>query len=206
MTGTQESQTSVSRETSPRLAAFCDLLDAWNRRINLVSAADMEHLQARHIADSAQLYDIAPTSTRSWVDLGSGAGFPGLVCAIIDADRGGSCLFTLIESDVRKAAFLREASRITSVNAEVIQSRVEAVSGKPTDVISARALAPLPKLIGYAAPFASAGTIMLFPKGRQAESELTQARRRWHITVESIPSRSDPSGTILKLTEVSSHS
>ena len=192
----------VSRETLQRLEAFSDLLIKWNRSINLVSPADIPHLDQRHVADSAQVFDLAPSDAKTWIDLGTGAGFPGLICAIYAIEQNPDCRFTLIESDGRKCAFLREAIRLTGAPAEVITNRIERTEASPVDVISARALAPLSKLLNFATQFSHPGTTMLFPKGANAESELTQARADWHINVERMASVSDSSGTILKLTEV----
>ena len=199
-------QTSVSRETSPRMEAFLSLLVTWNRRINLISQSDLDHLDQRHLADSQQVYDCIPEVTTSWLDLGSGAGFPGLVCAIEDKDRNGSVRFTLVESDTRKSAFLREAARITQTRVDIVPRRIEDIVLTSFDVISARALAPLPQLLSYATPFAHSETTFLFSKGQNAETELTLAAADWHVTAERIQSRTDPSGTILKLTEVSARS
>ncbi|MEM1298939.1 MAG: 16S rRNA (guanine(527)-N(7))-methyltransferase RsmG [Pseudomonadota bacterium] len=188
------------------LEAFKDLLIAWNKRINLVSTGDLDALEDRHIADSIQVFDHRPSEARSWLDVGSGGGFPGLIAAICAKGSGLPIRFTLIESDVRKCAFLREAVRITGTDVQVVSKRIEAVPPEPFDVISARALAHLPKLLSYTAPFSHPETVYLFPKGAQVESELTQAMADWHVTVERIASRTDARGTLLKLTEVSARS
>lgn len=192
----------VSRETMERISTFEDLLRRWNARINLVSPADLPHLRARHTADSAQLLDHAPEAAGTWLDLGSGAGFPGLICAILAAEKRPGLRFVLIESDQRKAAFLREAARITGIRITLHVTRIEATTLAPHDVISARALAPLPRLLSLAWPFCHSGTTLLFPKGRGVSSELTQAREHWHMKAETLPSRIDPDSTILRLTQV----
>lgn len=199
-------QPDVSRETSQRLESFRDLLVTWNKKINLVAPADLERLDERHIADSIQVFENRPAGAQNWLDIGSGGGFPGLICAICAKEMEPGLRFTLIESDARKCAFLREAARIAGVEVEIVTRRIEQVPPRPFDVISARALADLPKLMAYALPFAHPGTVFLFPKGAQAESELTQAAVDWHVAVERIVSRTDPSGTLLKLTEVSARS
>lgn len=196
-------KSAVSRETNSRFAAYCDLLEGWNKKINLVSARDLSALYERHILDSAQIYPHAPLEAQTWIDFGTGAGFPGLICAMLAADEARPTSFYLIESDNRKAAFLREAVRITGVKATVISARIETISPSPKDVVSARALASLDTLLEYAWPFIHSGTCLLFLKGQRAESELTEARHRWHITADLIPSRTDASGTLLKLTGVS---
>jgi 16S rRNA (guanine(527)-N(7))-methyltransferase RsmG len=193
----------VPRETPPALAAFVDLLATWNRRVNLVSRREAENIWSRHVFDTAQLAAMAPRSAASWLDLGSGAGFPGLVCAAIVRGEGRPIRFTLVESDGRKAAFLREAALHMGVDVAVLHQRIERVSLPPQDVISARALAPLDSLLEYAFPFCGPNTVLLFPKGARADSELTLARRHWHSRVVRFPSRTDPAATILRLSEVS---
>ncbi|MFK7941716.1 MAG: 16S rRNA (guanine(527)-N(7))-methyltransferase RsmG [Paracoccaceae bacterium] len=192
----------VSRETLQQLEVFQNLLKTWNARINLVSPGDLENLQTRHIADSMQVYEHAPKQAKTWLDLGSGAGFPGLICAIQDQTEGRGLKFTLVESDGRKAAFLREAARVLGIRADVVSKRIEQVPHRPFDIITARALAPLPQLLSYAVPFAHSDTVFLFPKGSQVESELTHAAGDWHVSPERIASRTDASGTLLKLTKV----
>lgn len=192
----------VSRETLGRLEELADLVTLWNRRINLISRTESADLWHRHVLDSAQLVPLAPADARRWLDIGSGAGFPGLVCAIAARAEGRPTAFTLVESDTRKAAFLREASRRFDLDASVVDSRIEDIHLLPQDVISARALASLDRLLGYAHPFCHAGTRLLFPKGRQADSELTSARRGWHIRVVRVPSGTDPEATILQISEV----
>ena len=187
----------VSRETFQRLQTFANLIQRWNRKINLVADADEEHLWLRHIADSAQLLEHLRSGTRSWIALGSGAGFPALVCVVClgeDAPR-----LTLVEADQRKAVFLREAIRVTNANAEVKAQRIESIVPERMDIVTARALAPLPKLLAYAEPFCHEGTVLLLPKGRSAESELTQASQDWHMDVDKLPSRTDSDATILRI-------
>jgi 16S rRNA (guanine527-N7)-methyltransferase len=186
---------SVSRETEERLRAFADLLVRWQTRINLVGPATLKDLWRRHILDSAQLFPLLPSGPV--LDLGSGAGFPGLVLAIL-----GAAPVHLVESDQRKCAFLREAARITGTEAVIHACRAEALAPFPVAAITARALAPLPRLLVLAAPFLKPGTRCLFLKGRGSEHELTEAAKDWMMTVERIPSRSDPRGFIVSLSEV----
>jgi len=186
----------VSRETLKRLEAYADLLAKWQKAINLVSPATVPDLWRRHILDSGQLARLAPLDGL-WVDLGAGAGLPGLVLAVMGARE-----VRLIESDARKCAFLREAARITSAPAQVINGRIEAVAPFRADVVTGRALAPLTKLLGFAAPFLGAGSVALFPKGQDVEAELTEAHRVWRMKVDRQPSSTDPRATILRLTEV----
>jgi 16S rRNA (guanine527-N7)-methyltransferase len=192
----------VSRETMKRFEIFEQRLRLWSRRINLVATSTLADLWTRHIADSAQLFDIAPHA-KSWVDLGSGGGLPGLIIAAIQADNVPEAKMTLIESDKRKAAFLSDAAHHMGLTVQVLPVRIEAAESQQYDVVSARALAPLPKLLELAAPFCNANTVCLFPKGETVAEELTAARSRWHIDAETLPSRTHPSATILKIQEFS---
>src|SRR6516162_5253130 len=167
----------VSRETLARLAAYVALLEAWSTRINLVGRATLADPWRRHILDSAQLRPFVPAAARSLVDLGSGAGFPGLVLAIL-----GVPGVALVEADSRKCAFLVEAARITGARITVLATRIEALSPRPFDVVTARALAPLERLIGLARPLLATDGLCLFLKGADTAAELTLARRRWKMT------------------------
>lgn len=185
--------TAVSRETLERLTRYAELLEKWQARINLVGASTLPDLWRRHMLDSAQLARHAPAGGR-WVDLGSGAGFPGLVLAILGVGE-----VHLIESDARKCAFLREAARLTGAAVTIWPRRIDAVPPLGARVITARALAPLEKLLAWAAPHRDTHTIHLIPKGREAEAELTAARRRDTLQVERHASASDPASTIFVL-------
>lgn len=188
----------VSRETLDRLARYAALLRKWNRAINLVGPATLEALWRRHMLDSAQLAARLPPAPagrpRRLVDLGSGAGFPGLVLAIL-----GCGEIHLVESDRRKAQFLREVSRETAAGATIHASRIEELSPLCADCLTARALAPLPRLIDYARPHLRPDGVLLFLKGAEADAELTAARARWSMQCEAWPSLSDPRGRILRL-------
>ena len=158
----------VSRETTARLDAYAALLAKWNPAINLVARSTMTDFWTRHILDSAQLFDLAPPGARHWADLGSGAGLPGLVIAILAPERTLDLRVTLIDSDQRKAAFLIAALRETGVRAEVRAERIEDLAPLGADIITARALAPLPVLLAYAERHLSAGGAALFPKRRRS--------------------------------------
>ncbi len=186
--------TGVSRETLARLEAYAALLERWRTRVNLVSAASAADLWRRHMLDSAQLAPLIPKRTRRLVDLGSGAGFPGLVLAIM-----GVPGVELVESDGRKCAFLEAVIRETGAPAAVHCARAEALAPRPADVVTARALAPLPRLLALAARFVGPGTLCLFPKGARVDEELTAAAKEWTMDLERIPSATDPSGTILHI-------
>jgi 16S rRNA (guanine527-N7)-methyltransferase len=187
----------VSRETYPGLQSFAALVLRWNPRINLVARADEPVIWERHIADSLQLIPLMEPRPDRAIDVGSGAGFPGLVLALATG-----VPFDLIEADQRKAAFLREAVRVTGVPAKVHAARIEAVRLPPASLITARAVAPLTKLLGMAAPLLTRGGMCLFPKGAKAEAELTHAATQWHMQVDRIPSRTSPDACILRITEL----
>ena len=184
----------IDSTTEARLRAYAALLHTWNRRINLISSHDEAVLWERHILDSAQLAPLLPPPPASVIDLGSGAGFPGLVLSLVARRH-----VHLIEPDVRKAAFLREAIRVAQVDAEVHATRAETLGIAPANVITARGLAPLTRLLVLAEPLLLPGGICLFPKGRTVEDELTVARREWHMQVECFASRTDPAATLLRL-------
>ena len=188
---------SVSRETSERLASFIKHLMRWNSRINLVAAGDVPNLWQRHVQDCLQLAPLIPGGVLNAIDLGSGAGFPGLILAIATG-----LPFTLIEADARKAAFLREAIRLTDASATVINQRIEAAKLGKAPLLTARALAPLDTLIGLAEPFLAAGGTLLFPKGANVEAEIAMAERRWTMRVERHISQTGGGGVILRISEV----
>ena len=176
------------------------LLEKWQRTINLVAPATLPQLWTRHIADSLQLIPLAGEVTR-WVDLGSGGGFPGLVIACALADTTGSVVH-LVESNLKKAAFLREAVRLTGAPAKVHAARIEDVVdgfAEPVEIVTARALAPLDNLIESAYPLLKRGAEALFLKGRDIEVELTAASKCWSIDAELIPSATDSFGRIVRV-------
>lgn len=188
----------VSRETTDRLDRFVALLLDWQRRVNLIAPSTEPVLWTRHIADSLQLLALAPDA-RVWADLGSGAGFPGFVIACALAQTPGARVY-LVERSAKKASFLREAAR--SVDAPVIVrgERIQDFLKSPPeriDVVTARALAPLPELLAAAHPLLISGTIGLFPKGQAVDAELTEAAKCWNIQASLVPSRTDPKARIL---------
>ena len=187
----------VSRETLERLATYADLLTRWSARINLVGRDTLTDLWRRHILDSAQLYPFVPGTARKLVDLGSGAGLPGLVLAIL-----GVPGVELVEADSRKSAFLREAARVTGAEVTIRPCRIQAFPRHPADVVTARACAPLEKLLDLAERFIAPHTLCLFPKGERFERELTEARKGWTMRVSVEPSVSDRRGVILRLQQV----
>lgn len=191
---------SISRETIERLRTYEALLKQWQKTINLIAPGTLDEIWHRHFADSAQLLRLAPPAARSWLDLGSGAGFPGLVVAIMLLERAGPAV-TLIESDARKVAFLREVARQTGAVVDILQARIESRStqakvGK-ADVISARALAALDRLLELAAPYAGKSTKFLFLKGKDAEREISEAERAWVFDCTRVPSITGEEGRVL---------
>ena len=190
--------TGVSRETLRRLEAYAALLRRWQRAINLVAENTLADLWRRHLLDSAQLLRLLPPLPCRIADLGSGAGFPGLILAIL----GGGEVH-LIEADSRKSAFLREALRITHTPAMLHEERIEHVVGLQVDVVTARGLAPLGPLIACALPLLKSQGICVFPRGRGLEEELTQAVKEWKMRVERFPSDTEPDGWIVRLSEIS---
>lgn len=187
----------VSRETLERLRAYVDLLTRWQARINLVSAASLADVWRRHVLDSAQLYPmIEPKAVRLY-DLGSGAGFPGLILAIL-----GVTDVHLIESDRRKIEFLREAARITATKITLHPVRAQTLSPGDGDFITARGCASLSELLDLAKPLLKPNGNCLFLKGAGLQTELTDARKRWTMLVNELESITDPSGVIVRLREL----
>ena len=182
---------------------YVRLLEKWNPGINLVSPKTVPEVWERHILDSAQLWPLIPDAAKTITDLGSGGGFPGLVLAILGAERDGFHV-NLVESDQRKCAFLREVSRETSARATVHTARIEEIDPLLSDVVTARALAPLHRLLPLAAPFVREGGIALFLKGKSARDELTAVSRWGTFEVEVIQSRTDMDASILKLSQLKS--
>jgi 16S rRNA (guanine527-N7)-methyltransferase len=191
----------VSRETLARLKLYAGLLQDWNARINLVSAKSLEDVWRRHIWDSAQLMDFIPDDGSSLVDLGSGAGFPGLVLAILLFEKRLARV-VLFEAIAKKCRFLDEVARRVGVSVEIRNSRIEAAKPEPFDVVTARACASLTQLLSYAAPFQAKKGRCLFLKGQSVGAELREASESWTMAVEQHPSRSDPTGVVLEIREL----
>jgi 16S rRNA (guanine527-N7)-methyltransferase len=190
--------TPVSRETEKRLDQFVDLLLAWQRTTQLVANSTMAEVWTRHIADSLQLVALAPNA-RVWVDLGSGAGFPGFVIACALSEAVGGCV-NLVESNAKKAAFLREAVRLTKAPAVVHHTRIEKFVdsfGDSADVVTARALAPLKLLLKQSVALLQGDAVGIFPKGQDVEAELTEASKYWNMQATLAPSLTDSKGRIV---------
>lgn len=189
--------TNVSRETLERLERYGALLEKWQKAINLVGKSTIPDLWRRHMLDSHQILGQATKTSGTWLDLGSGAGFPALVVAICSEFDVHA-----VESDLRKCLFMQNVSRETSTPLTVHNQRIEKLPPLTADVISARALAPLDKLLDYATPFSHPGTEFLFLKGQDVDEELTKASKCWSMQIETHCSVTSPAGTLLKLTKV----
>lgn len=190
--------TPVSRETQKRLELFVDLLLKWQVTTNLIAPSTIPTIWTRHVADSLQLLDLVPNA-KTWVDFGSGGGFPAIPIACALADRPGAVVH-LVESNGKKAAFLREAIRITGAPAQVHADRVEKYTLGPVnsvDVVSARALAPLKVLCDQASSLIQRGAVGLFPKGLDVAAELTEAAKYWNIDATTVASKTSPEGCIV---------
>jgi 16S rRNA (guanine527-N7)-methyltransferase len=188
----------VTPDVLDRLTVYLGLLAEWRERINLVGRSTLADPWRRHILDSVQLFPLLPPGTDTLFDLGSGAGFPGLVLALL-TDGKTVPFVKLIESDSRKCGFLRHVIAATGARATVINARAEQLPARPAAVITARAVAPLPRLLDFARPLIGKSTVCLFLKGAAVERELTESARSWHMQVMRVASLSDPAGTVLKL-------
>jgi len=187
-----QKEMNVSRETLEKLQQYDALLQKWQKKINLVGPGTLPDRWRRHFLDSAQLLPIIPEGAKVLLDMGSGAGFPGLVLAIMT-----DMEVHLIESDLRKCLFLREVVRVTGANVTVHNKRIEKVENIKADVVSARALASLSKLLDYANPFLKEDSICIFPKGKRIEEELTELKYVWYIKEHRLTSLTDDEGVVL---------
>ena len=192
----------VSRETLRALEGFEALVRRWTPAINLVSKSTLDALRERHTIDSAQLYCLKPEHAKRWVDIGSGGGFPGIVIAILARQFSPDLHVTLVESDARKATFLREASRTLGLSTTVLNERIESVPALSADVLSARALASLTDLLGFAHMHLRPEGVAIFPKGARYAEELTKAKEDWAFDVETHSSLSDSAAAILLIRNI----
>jgi 16S rRNA (guanine527-N7)-methyltransferase len=192
----------VSRETFEKLEVFVALLEKWNPRINLVSRNSLQDVWTRHIADSIQVFRCTEQK-KTWADLGSGGGFPGMVAAIVAHEEWPDAEFTLVESDQRKAAFLRSAARETGIACVVLADRIESVAPLNSDVLSARALADLTTLLGFAERHLAKTGTALFQKGVTWKKELEAAQEEWSFQYDTINSQTEPGSVILKVKGIS---
>lgn len=194
-----DTEGSVSRETLARLRVYEALLVKWNKAINLVSVATLPALWTRHIRDSAQIVGMCGSEARKWVDLGSGGGFPGLVVAIVASETLPTLHVTMIESDQRKATFLRQVAQQTGTLCTVISERIESVPPQQADVVSARALAPLEKLFGLAFQHLAPSGQAVLMKGADVERELREAQKEWHFDAKVSVSLTEAQAVILNV-------
>lgn len=193
----------VSRETMARLREYVVLVTAWTKRINLISSGDLALIWDRHINDSIQLSSAADKPGPRWLDIGSGGGFPGMVLAILHAETRPDARHTLIESDHRKAAFLVAASAKLDLTTTVVTERSEHAEPQMAHVISARAFAPLSRLLTHVDRHMEPDGQAILPKGAGVDAEIAEARKEWTFTASRIDSVTHPAATILRVTEVS---
>ncbi|SFR01055.1 16S rRNA (guanine(527)-N(7))-methyltransferase RsmG [Poseidonocella sedimentorum] len=186
----------VSRETEALFRSFESLVGKWSPRINLVSKSDLSNVYSRHIIDSKQVYQV-DWNWSSWIDIGSGGGFPGIVVAILAKEFNPGGKVVLVESDKRKCAFLRTAIRELDLPAQALGQRIEDVPSQPFDIVSARALAPLGALFGLSERFLHEATTLGFPKGKKWQEEIELASRQWLFDYEAVQSKTDPESRIL---------
>ena len=192
----------LTSHESERLAAFDDLLLATSTHTNLISRSTLADRLVRHYADSLQLWDLLPERVGSLLDIGSGAGFPGLVLAILARERRSETTVLLADSVGKKATFLKDAVEALGLaNVEVTNARVETLTSR-FDVVTARAVAALPNLLDLAVPRLRRHGLLVAPKGRRAEEELDEARRSWRLTAKRVKSTTDPDATILLLSDL----
>tara|TARA_R110002051_G_scaffold38640_5_gene82021 strand:+ start:26996 stop:27607 length:612 start_codon:yes stop_codon:yes gene_type:complete len=194
--------TNVSRETMARLEDFAALTIKWNPRINLVARSTLTDLWSRHIVDSAQIFQYAPTGAKHWVDIGSGGGFPGIVVAAMGAELCPEMQFTLIESDQRKATFLRTAARELKLNISVLADRIEQVPPQNADILSARALSSLQDLFPLISRHLAPGAHSILPKGRSFAEEISAAEQNWRFELDAHPSMTEPDARILVVKDI----
>jgi 16S rRNA (guanine527-N7)-methyltransferase len=187
----------VSRETWDKLKAFEALVRRWTPAVNLVSKSTVPNLWDRHIVDSAQVFKFCPKSARHWVDLGSGGGFPGIVVAILASEFQPELRVTLVESDARKAAFLRQVAQALALRIDVMTQRIEELLPQNADVVSARALAALPELLGYACRHLHKSGVAVLSKGARYTEEVTEARKIWRFAIDVQASKSNSESAIL---------
>ena len=192
----------VSRETFERFEIYVSLIEKWTTKINLISRGSLPFVWTRHIRDSLQVYQCGPDRFDHWVDLGSGGGLPGVVVAILAAESPQQKKVTLVESDGRKAAFLRTALRETGVPGHVVCSRIEALDPQAADVISARALADLGQLLAFTERHLTPGGVAIFPKGVTWQDEVAAARMSWSFQLETHDSQTEDGSVILKIGDV----
>lgn len=198
----QAAAKNVSRETLDKLQAYSELVHRWTPRINLVAASTLSDFWTRHIVDSMQIFDLVDPSATSWADLGSGGGLPGVVCAIMALEQMPDCRFTLVESDKRKAAFLLVCQHEFALNLTVQTARAELAAPLSAQIVTARALAPLPQLLPLVARHIAPDGHAILPKGKNHAAELEAVRAEWQFDMASHPSITDGSARLLALKDI----
>ena len=196
-----KSQLNVSRETLDIFSVYGETLAKWQSKINLISGKTIDNVWRRHFLDCAQLHNLLPSGTKNVLDIGSGAGFPGLVLALMGVKN-----VTLVEADSKKCLFLSEVVRRTGKHANIVNCRIEEFDGGYFDIITARALAPMDKLLSYINPHFGPRTKGVFLKGEHADRELTKAKKQWKLKYNTIPSITSDRGSIILVEKISSGS
>jgi len=189
----------VSRETIDRLEVYAALIEKWNKVINLVAKSTIEELWTRHFMDSAEAYRVSNITSGNWTDLGAGGGFPGMIAAILAKELNPDVIVTCIESDIRKCEFLRTVSRATDVKVNILSRRIEESPLQHASVVSARALAPLSKLLGYVERHIAKDGVAILLKGENWQSEVETALETWTFSIENHKSLTHPDSVILKI-------
>lgn len=197
---------SLTAETCERLETFEAMLARWSPRINLVSRSTLADIRQRHVLDSVQLYDYVPENTQKFADFGSGGGLPGIIMAILSTQFEPRAQHILVESDQRKATFLREAARSCSVNVKVISDRIETVAPLGAEVVTARALAALPLLFSWISPHMAPSAVAVLPKGEAYQSEVDAALEKWQFDLAVHQSVTEPLARVLCVTALSRRS
>ena len=192
----------VSRETLLKLRAYEASLQEWQNKFNLVSKSSLEDAWNRHFIDSMQLVKYIPQSAQSLYDFGSGAGFPGMVLAIMAAEKTPYLKVSLIESIGKKTLYLKHVSEICSVNVEIFNQRIESLPKNKVDVVTSRAMTSLSDLLGYAYPFCKKETVCIFPKGKKHQEEIDEAKKHWQFECQIHPSETSSEGVILVITKL----
>ena len=192
----------VSRETMGRFESYRQLLVKWTAQINLVGPSTLDQFWARHVLDCAQISDITGAETRSFADFGSGAGLPGLIISTLLKDQGIKCHGVLIESSAKRCGFLREAARTLDVKIDIVQQKIEVVIPFAIDLVTARAFAPLDKLLSYAHPWSELGARVIFLKGGDVQTEIDQASTKWSFQSRINTSVTDSRGCVVEILEL----
>lgn len=196
-------ENSVSRETLERLKAYEVSLHEWQKKFNLVSNASLEDAWNRHFLDSMQLFNFIPKTAKTLCDFGSGAGFPGMVLAIMAKEKTPYLKVSLIESIKKKTLYLNEVNKITEANAVIINDRIENIPPQSFDVITSRAMASLKDLLNYTKKFFGKNTVCIFPKGKSYAEEIAEAEKFWKFDCKIVPSEMSSEGVILIITNLS---